>query len=97
MKKFPRISPNPVTWSTNYRTQKPTPIVAASAGPVAGGPVRTMEEEVARIIYYAMTNYCGLRTPPRFSSLYVQTQQMYVSVASEVIRQLEAMTEEAQP
>lgn len=89
--KFPKVTPNPVTWRTNYRAQKPTPVVAVAAGPVAGGPVRTMEDEVARIIYYAMTNYCGLPTPPRFSSLYVQTQQMYVSVASEVIRQLEAM------
>jgi hypothetical protein len=75
---------------------KPTPIVASAAGPVANAPMgqmpfRTTEQEVARMIYYAMTSYCGVPTPPRFSSLYVQTQQMYVSVASSVLRQLEAM------
>jgi hypothetical protein len=94
--KFPRFT-NP-QWQTNYKPSKPTPVVAAAAGPVAGirprAGVRTQEQEVARQLYYSMSRAIGIPKPPSFSGLHGDAQRMWLYMAGDVIRYLATQIEE---
>jgi hypothetical protein len=96
--KFPKITSQPVGWKTSIKAPRPTPVVAAAAGPVAGikrtAGVRTQEQAVARQLYYSMSRAIGIPKPPSFSGLHSDAQRMWLYMASDVIQYLSTQLED---
>jgi hypothetical protein len=96
--RFPKITNQSPAWQTYHKAPRPTPVVAAAAGPVAGikrtAGVRTQEQEVARQLYYSMSRAVGIPKPPSFSGLHADAQRMWLYMAGDVIRYLATQIEE---